>query len=280
MTHNTEIVYWRQGGNMIDELNNLDKNVSIYFADFCCIQYENVRALLKKKQQEGLKIMLHLPFSYVNLDYLDEPLYLELKSFYDAYNCWLKNDGQPVMVGSLQILDMTKANIMLQAMKFYTDFITKYDFVADMYFVDYVIDSPYYIGATPEFVSRWKFGSYKLANYLVSAIKTLFGRDIKFIGNGWHNCKSFDCMCYENFPCSFMGENGYWGYEVSALDSRYGVRKHNEIFIDKPMIIPGYPSTENVCRDIAFFEKYSDGSYFCVYDEDNLIDIVSRILKS
>lgn len=280
MINNTELVYQHQGGSIIDELSALDESISIYFADFCCIQDEPTRNMLKMKQQEGLKIMLHLPFSYINMYYLYEPLYKQLNDFYEAYKCWLKKDNQPVMVGSLKIIDLSKANIVMQTMKSYIDFIKKYDFIADIYFIDYIIDNPYYISATQDFIAKWKFGSYKTVNYLVNLMKASLNSDIKFIGNGWHNCKSVDCMCYENFPNTFRGESGYWGYEVSLLDSRYGVSKHNDTFTDKPMMIPGVCNSESIVRDIAFFEAYSTGSYFCIFDNPSYIDIAKRILNS
>jgi hypothetical protein len=227
--------YWESDNSkVLETCKNLDERYDWFCSNALTIKNPEIIQEYRRLQENGVGIMLHLPLAYVNVSYLNEPLFKAEYDLINARNGWLKNkDGEIVKYPEDNYLvDMTNALVISEYIKLMVKYLKQFNFTPNAWFVDYVWDKISWIDSfsNPEqFDAKWKTQSY----YAITLLKFKFATEgLRFYANGWHHCKSADAMAYENFP-NIGVINGY----EPILFGDYGIKIHNSTFKAPPILL-------------------------------------------
>lgn len=279
--------YWVENISTVEAARNLDIRYSWFVTHFLAIGNEEVQTELKKLQSEGVKIMIHVPLCYVNIRYLQDPLWKELHQQITNIDGWLKDANGNKVGNPSQFVNLRDPQIA-QYMAFrMARQVAKWNFVPDAWFVDYICDTITWAGDfdEPEIVNReWKAGNYFAAHALKFYIKFSNAgafRNCLFYGNGNHNCQSMDAKAYEHFPIT-NSDGGRRGVDVE-LFGELGILNHRRLFKRPPMLLPAYGNgvgtdipLDNLINTVTFANSFCSDAII-VDNSEQIFDIIVEL---
>jgi hypothetical protein len=231
--------YWESDNSkVLETCKNLDERYDWFCSNALTIKNPEIIQEYRRLQENGVGIMLHLPFAYVNVSYLNEPLFKAEYDLMDKKNGWLRDKNGEIVKypEDNYIVDMTNALVISEYIKLMVKYLKQFNFTPNAWFIDYIWDKISWVDSfsNPEqFDAKWKTQSY----YAITLLKFKFATEgLRFYVNGWHHCKSADAMAYETFPYTLY-ENGQRDINV-CLFGEYGVKNHQKIFKQHPLLLP------------------------------------------